>query len=637
MPGTARTPKKDKKGNPQSQDGSATSSEPTNPGQGPTPSGGTQIPGSPNYTPYNVVAGGGTAATPTQGAAGGAAATPAQTASSPPPTPDPSGAKAKVTFDDGKTASRAGTPTSPNETFHYTDMEYGKEVKKATPCHVPDQRLWAKDKADKRTALRQCNKLHNEFDRAFRADLSPNDVDILEHKLQQFDRWRIVAIEACMSRIRNVNTALVVEILDKTIDHIELIHAQASHQYKRARARIEREKAVDQARFSIGSSLGRGQAIPAPAPVPVPTPQQLPKYQVKLPEISLSKWSGKDPNDIVKYPDWKRSFEDTFGKHAQLSDDDKFRALLTVTEPPARDMIKALTGDNRYDDSWRILDNAYGSPDKITMSYHRQLLNLPILSPNPSAAELRARRQFLDQSFRALSLRDSGLPPAQMLLAGVDKLSASLYEKWEEYKIGKIPEPDTFLAFMDTRITLLENLETRARLLDRTAPLGKQSKSPPTGATALTVQKSPQPSPEEAATAKVVNAIMAQLAKGAISKDHIADAVSKAMKKKGPSKQSSPRKFDPSKYPQPEKCPACSKAYHLISSCDAFRKMDVMERWNIVAEQHVCFCCLKYGHGSDTCPSRSQCGTDGCKGAHNPLLHKTREQRMAEKQAKQKQ
>ena len=61
---------------------------------------------------------------------------------------------------------------------------------------------------------------------------------------------------------------------------------------------------------------------------------------------------------------------------------------------------------------------------------------------------------------------------------------------------------------------------------------------------------------------------------------------------------------------------------HFLGDCRKFINMDVQQRWDVVKEHHLCFCCLGIGHGSRQCELKRGCNR--CSLPHHILLHKAK-------------
>ena len=68
------------------------------------------------------------------------------------------------------------------------------------------------------------------------------------------------------------------------------------------------------------------------------------------------------------------------------------------------------------------------------------------------------------------------------------------------------------------------------------------------------------------------------------------------------------------------KCPI-EGSNHRVWNCDKFKNMKIDERYNVVKEKKLCFCCLADNHAAKDCPKKRNCGFDGCEKTQNKLLH----------------
>ncbi|XP_075157703.1 uncharacterized protein LOC142230970 [Haematobia irritans] len=76
-------------------------------------------------------------------------------------------------------------------------------------------------------------------------------------------------------------------------------------------------------------------------------------------------------------------------------------------------------------------------------------------------------------------------------------------------------------------------------------------------------------------------------------------------------------------------CVNCQNNHHL-SQCSKFKNAATAERWKIVKDNHLCFCCMKTGHTAFKCTNRRQCGISNCLKFHNRLLHENKNVNTAE-------
>ena len=68
------------------------------------------------------------------------------------------------------------------------------------------------------------------------------------------------------------------------------------------------------------------------------------------------------------------------------------------------------------------------------------------------------------------------------------------------------------------------------------------------------------------------------------------------------------------------RCPSCS-ANHWLSQCNAFKKMNVDQRYKFVRMKKLCINCLTPGHFVRNCSKRSFCRVQDCSVKHSTFLH----------------
>ena len=71
------------------------------------------------------------------------------------------------------------------------------------------------------------------------------------------------------------------------------------------------------------------------------------------------------------------------------------------------------------------------------------------------------------------------------------------------------------------------------------------------------------------------------------------------------------------------KVPACAvcNGKHVATKCRTLRRLGPKDRIEKVRSLHLCFSCLKPGHGSYRCQERLRCKVQGCQRHHATLLH----------------
>ncbi|XP_036340974.1 uncharacterized protein LOC118750361 [Rhagoletis pomonella] len=73
-------------------------------------------------------------------------------------------------------------------------------------------------------------------------------------------------------------------------------------------------------------------------------------------------------------------------------------------------------------------------------------------------------------------------------------------------------------------------------------------------------------------------------------------------------------------------CHKCTGA-HDLAECREFKALSRQLRWQLIKEKRLCIRCFK-NHQVRRCNSNKWCGVDGCRLAHNPLLHGQRLQQQ---------
>ncbi|XP_068148293.1 uncharacterized protein [Drosophila tropicalis] len=66
-------------------------------------------------------------------------------------------------------------------------------------------------------------------------------------------------------------------------------------------------------------------------------------------------------------------------------------------------------------------------------------------------------------------------------------------------------------------------------------------------------------------------------------------------------------------------CMKCHSTEHILSACPQFQSLTVKQRYTFAKEKHMCFNCLRTGHGVSACGSKSSCKY--CKRRHHSMLH----------------
>ena len=79
-------------------------------------------------------------------------------------------------------------------------------------------------------------------------------------------------------------------------------------------------------------------------------------------------------------------------------------------------------------------------------------------------------------------------------------------------------------------------------------------------------------------------------------------------------------RFTGEKYGKQRLCKVCN-GKHGVWACDAFRNMDMRQRWNVAKQFKLCFRCLGDDHNGNQCIRSRVCDIHGCQETHSRLLH----------------
>lgn len=73
-------------------------------------------------------------------------------------------------------------------------------------------------------------------------------------------------------------------------------------------------------------------------------------------------------------------------------------------------------------------------------------------------------------------------------------------------------------------------------------------------------------------------------------------------------------------------CFVCKSQNHRVEGCDEFNSLEISRRWRLIGDLKLCRSCLNRRHAAGVCPNAYECGTEGCRLLHHPLLHQSRTQ-----------
>ncbi|XP_018401738.1 PREDICTED: uncharacterized protein LOC108778911 [Cyphomyrmex costatus] len=284
-------------------------------------------------------------------------------------------------------------------------------------------------------------------------------------------------------------------------------------------------------------------------------PRNNTESQIKLPRIQLPTFSGA-------YEDWctfHDSFDNLIHNNASLSAIQKFHYLRSSLKDKAAEVIKAfdITVDN-YTEAWKLLNERFDNKKRIVQTHVRAMFEItPIHKENYTAL-----RNLLDnvlKHFRALKALQRPVESwdDMMVHLVVAKLDSSTVKEWQTSRVDNaIP---TFKELTDFLAQRCEALEAT---FNKSLTLRSNCESPNSS------REAKNPSSHVSTSNQV--------------------------------------------------CVHC-KNNHFIFQCEAFRKLPVEKRFEVVKNSHLCINCLKAkGHQAKDCMSSScrKCGK-----SHNTLLH----------------
>ena len=291
-----------------------------------------------------------------------------------------------------------------------------------------------------------------------------------------------------------------------------------------------------------------------------------------LPKWNLSNYNG-DPR---LWHEWIGHFRSAIDSQ-NLSDAAKLTYLKGLFTGKAKKSIEQFAYSGAlYNDAMKVLERNFGQPHAIVGAHLDKLNNYPPLKMHNSENIIAYASVIssLVGVYRSLSY-EADLQSSSLVNQAVDKLPPNLKESWCSPIVRNQWDRPTLLDFNDW-------LQTKSDTHDRMK-------------TAKFKTNSEEPSfPSKTKTTSKVFA----------SSSKITDAKTKTQ---------TPRPI------KDEPCPHC-KANHPLWRCPKFTSENPTPRTRIVAENRLCFSCLKGSHQFRNCPNPRKCKHSGCTSSHNSLL-----------------
>lgn len=276
--------------------------------------------------------------------------------------------------------------------------------------------------------------------------------------------------------------------------------------------------------------------------------------RIKLPEAPLPTFDGK----VESWLSFKNAFRNMIGSRNDLSDIDKLHYLKSsLTESAAnKTRIFEIDGIN-YSKAWQLLERSY-EVKRILISRHLSLItNMPTLE-RESSSGLSKIADDTQQHVASLSAMGISVGPEMLVHLLESKLPKNTLEKWETTL-----ERDEF-----------PKLDDMYEFLYKTAVCASKR------------ERSKNADPE-----KEKCEMPAKRKKYAANKTFLLNA--------------------------PRVCIACKTKKHPLYICDAFKRLSVPKRIELVKSAKVCYNCLR-SHRDTPCKF-SNCTV--CQKRHNTLLH----------------
>ncbi|KAL0832560.1 hypothetical protein ABMA28_000762 [Loxostege sticticalis] len=306
------------------------------------------------------------------------------------------------------------------------------------------------------------------------------------------------------------------------------------------------------------------------------------------------------PNFYGDPADWlffKRRYEESTATFDFRPTENMARIQMAV-QGKAKELIEdLLRTSSDPDELIRVLDRTYGNPNTLLQCAMKKVKNLPNVTDNDSEA-LRSFSSAVRSCVSTLKniKADGYLNNPQLVRELLDKLTPSQRTEYSKFARRVSSECNIDLRVSPTLTVLVDFLD---ELADTAAYMvcadssGASTKPNPSKATASKQPWKPSSNPP-----KIVHKVLEVSEKVPVS------VVS---------------------------CEMC-KGEHKLPNCDAFKKMVVDSRWDLVKKEKLCFKCLVRRHNRLSCRAK-KCSK--CNYNHHTLLHVTKPDKEESNEATQ--
>ena len=293
-----------------------------------------------------------------------------------------------------------------------------------------------------------------------------------------------------------------------------------------------------------------------------------------LPEWKLAEFNG----DPLKWHEWYGQFKSAIDSQT-LTDDVKLTYLKTLVTGKAKIAIAEFAYCGlMYKDALRTLERKFGQPQAVVSAHLDKLSSFPPLKMHNSdnIINYSAAISSLVGVFKSLSY-DADLKSASLLNQAVQKLPPNMKESWSLFTVKKHWVKPTLLDFNDW-------LKEKAEAHD------------------LMKQSATKAKPEENITS--------------VTKTKTASKVFASNSQQRETKKQMPSASTNTYF----RCIVC-KGNHRLWECRVFKEKTPTQRAKLVADNKLCFSCLRDKHTFRQCPQPRKCRAEGCNSSHNTLLH----------------
>lgn len=290
-----------------------------------------------------------------------------------------------------------------------------------------------------------------------------------------------------------------------------------------------------------------------------------------LPPLKIPTFSG----DVKLWAPFRDLFRRLIHNNESLSDIHRLHYLKNNLSGDAERQLRHIElTDANYVTAWAALENRYDNP-RISIKAH--LSSLLSIAPvkNESANEI---KRLLDSTIENVNaLRNMGRDVWDDIVVHltVSKLDVNTQQHWERH-LGRTKEMPTFQQleeFLETTIYILEP--------NNHQPIVKQSQRP---SSFLSSQQRSSSSSSSFANNKPK-----------VTQHHSHHVNT-----------------------QQTNCCLCD-VFHSLSSCPAFKRLNVTIRQQYIHDSNLCINCLRSDHKADKCTSKYTCRH--CRQRHHSLLH----------------